>query len=102
MADKPELDLVAMNRRHAKRHLLRLADQAVRLAETLDRFADDLDKVGTAPGYASHSNIAGSAVHEVMTFLANAHFEQVTGYAADADAEAAVVSARDAKPTEGD
>jgi hypothetical protein len=74
-----------MNREHAKRRLAGTATDLRRLAERLDRLAQDFDRVGSTPGYVRHSNVAGDAVHEVMTFLANANFESMTQYAAEAD-----------------
>ena len=84
------LDAVAVNRRHAKRRLAILATQARDLADTLDRLVDQFDREGVGAGTSTpHSYVAGLAVHEVMTFLANAHFETMTNYAAEADAESA-------------
>jgi hypothetical protein len=78
------LDLVITNRAHAKRRLEKTAADLRRLAETVERTALDLDRVGTF-GYETHTRVVGSVLHEVTTFLANMHLETAFDYASEAD-----------------
>lgn len=82
-------------REHAKRRLTDTVRRMRAHADRLERMIDDFDL--SKSGYTRYSHVAGYAVHEVMTFLANAHFESMTQYAAEADAAIAERNAANPK-----
>lgn len=69
---------------HLHRHLNRLALSLSDLAEEVDRIDRSVDRV-PSPGYASYSERAADVLHAIAVWHMNAHLEQITLYAAQAD-----------------
>jgi predicted trehalose synthase len=94
-------DLTERSSAHAKRRLLKTADDLRRLADTVERTAGELDKVADEGpgGYRTHTRVVGNALHEVITFLANMHMEQAFEYASEADV--ALAESRVARELDG-
>jgi len=72
------------HRADARRYLARTANNLRALAEEMELVSTNLNRVGQ-PGRPTYSEVAGDALHAFASWHMNAHLEQITMAAADAD-----------------